>query len=25
VLYPEGTTFSEHAEEFPENWYQEVK
>jgi predicted DNA-binding protein with PD1-like motif len=25
VLYPEGTHFSEHAEEFPENWYQEVK
>jgi predicted DNA-binding protein with PD1-like motif len=25
VLYPEGTNLSEHAEEFPENWYKEVK
>lgn len=25
VLYPEGTVFSEHAEEFPENWYKELK
>ncbi len=25
VLYPEGEHPSEHAEEFPENWYREVK
>ena len=25
VLYPEGRMIDPHAEEFPENWYQEVK
>ena len=25
VLYPEGKMIDPHAEEFPENWYQEIK